>query len=45
MKVKKYNTKVAMSTAKSKMAEYRFARSEEIVVDQRKVNAKKQKHD
>ena len=42
MTVKKYNTKVAMetigearnlNTAKSKIAEYRFASSDEIVVD------------
>ena len=47
------NTKVAMETmgearnlnTKSKMADCRFVSSDEIVVDQLKLNAKKQKHD
>ena len=53
MEVINCNTKVAMKTigearnlnTKSKMAESRFASSDEIVVDQLKLNAKKQKHD
>ena len=54
MEVAKRNTKVAMETVgevrnlntKSKMAESRFASSDEIVVDQlRKLNAKNKKHD
>ena len=46
MEVIKCNTKVAMGTIgkvrnlKSKMAESRFASSDEIVVDQMKLNAK-----
>ena len=46
MEVIKCNTKVAMETiarnlnAKSKMAESRFASSDQIVVDQLKLNAK-----
>ena len=53
MGVIKCNTKVAMETigearnlsTKSKVAESRFVSSDEIVVDQLKLNAKKQKHD
>ena len=51
MEVIKCNTKVTMETIgeaikiKSKMTESRFASSDEIVVDQLKLNAKKQKHD
>ena len=54
MEVAKRNTKVAMETVgearnlntKSKMAESRFASSDEIVVDQlRKLNANNKKHD
>ena len=49
----KCNTKVSKVTigearnlnTKSKMAESRFASSDEIAVEQLKVNAKKQKHD
>jgi len=53
MEVIKCNAKVAMETigevrnlkTKSKMAESRFASSDEIVVDQLKLNATKQKHE
>ena len=44
MEVIECNTEVAVETAKSKMAESRFASSDEIIVDQLKLNAKKQKH-
>ena len=53
MEVIKCNAKVAMETigevrnlkTKSKMAESRFASCDEIVVDQLKLNATKQKHE
>ena len=53
MGVIKCNMKAAVETirearnlnTKSKMAESRFVSSDEIVVDQLKLNAKKQKHD
>ena len=53
MEVIKCYTKVAMAAIgeawnlnrKSKIAESRFASSDEIVVDQLKLNPKKQKHD
>ena len=53
MEVIKCNAKVGMEAigdarnlkTKSKMAENQFVSSDEIVVDQLKLNAKKQKHD
>ena len=52
MEVITCNTKVAMETErevrnlkiKSKMAESRFASSDEIVVDQQKLNAKRKRY-
>ena len=50
MEVIKCNTEVAMETvgearnSKCKMAESRFASSDEIAVDELKLNAKKPKH-